>query len=105
VSAAPRAQEGALTLQLFQLFCDVLVKAPAMEAVLAPVFARLIQARPLRRRRRAPAPVGLTAKACRSTAGVCVCIFMAAGRRVPSRRAPRMRCAARARGRADAAGA
>jgi len=46
VSAAARAQEGALTLQLFQLFCDVLVKTPAMEAVLVPVFARLIQARP-----------------------------------------------------------
>ena len=40
------SQEGALTLQLFQLFCDVLVKAPAMESVLAPVFARLIQVWP-----------------------------------------------------------
>lgn len=39
------AQEGALTLQLFQLFCDVLLKAPSFEGVLAPVFARLIEAR------------------------------------------------------------
>ena len=41
--SAVRLQEGALTLQLFRLFCDVMIKAPVLEGVLAPVFPQLIQ--------------------------------------------------------------
>ena len=41
--SAGRWQEGALTLQLFRLFCDVMIKAPVLEGVLAPVFPHLIQ--------------------------------------------------------------
>lgn len=43
--SAGRVQEGALTLQLFRLFCDVMIKAPVLEGVLAPVFPQLIQVR------------------------------------------------------------